>query len=107
MGERGLLVLILLLTKKCVQRLLASYEQMPSLRPVIACGNCSPQVRLSRTPNHHCSGVNNVMPVDVFVPGFACTPEAPICAVGMAKKKWRKMSLESKRRRRVRNRIMK
>jgi NADH:ubiquinone oxidoreductase subunit B-like Fe-S oxidoreductase len=38
--------------------------------------------------------VNNVIPVDVFVPGCACRPEALIDAVGLAIEKWRRMRLE-------------
>ncbi len=81
-------------TKKCEQRLLNLYRQVPSPKLVIACGNCASTGAPFQDAYHHCHGVNNVIPVDVFVPGCACRPEALIDAVGLAIDKWRKMGVE-------------
>jgi len=78
-------------TKKCEQRLRTLYEQTPGPKLVIACGNCASTGAPFQDAYHHCHGVNNVIPVDVFVPGCACRPEALIDAVGLATEKWRRI----------------
>jgi ech hydrogenase subunit C len=60
------------------------YEQMPDPKAVIAIGACA----LSGGVFHNCynilKGVDNVLPVDVYVPGCAAKPEAIIEGVVMA-----------------------
>lgn len=76
-------------TKKCEDRLRNLYEQTPEPKLVIACGDCAS----TGAPFHNCynvnGGVDKVIPVDVYVPGCACRPEALIDALVLGLSKWR------------------
>lgn len=76
-------------TKKCEDRLRKLYEQTPEPKLVIACGDCASTGAPFQDAYNHNHGVNNVIPVDVFVPGCACRPEAIIDAVVLAIEKWK------------------
>ena len=82
-------------TKKCEERLRRLYEQTPDPKLVIACGDCASTGAPFFDCYNHSHGVNNVIPVDVFVPGCACRPEAIIDAVVMGIEKWRGMMAEA------------
>lgn len=76
-------------TKRCEDRLRNLYEQTPEPKLVIACGDCAS----TGAPFHNCynvnGGVDKVIPVDVYVPGCACRPEALIDALVLGLSKWK------------------
>jgi ech hydrogenase subunit C len=76
-------------TKRCEDRLRNLYEQTPEPKLVIACGDCAS----TGAPFHNCynvdGGVDKVIPVDLYVPGCACRPEALIDALVLGLAKWR------------------
>ncbi len=76
-------------TKRCEDRLRNLYEQTPEPKLVIACGDCAS----TGAPFHNCynvnGGVDKVIPVDVYVPGCACRPEALIDALVLGLSMWR------------------
>jgi ech hydrogenase subunit C len=77
-------------TKKCEDRLRILYNQTPEPKLVIACGDCASTGAPFQDCYNVAQGVNNVIPVDVFVPGCACRPEAIIDGVVLAIEKWKK-----------------
>lgn len=63
-------------TAQTKERLIRIYEQMPSPKWVIAVGSCSCTGGIfSGAYNIH-DGIDNVLPVDVYIPGCPCRPEA-------------------------------
>jgi ech hydrogenase subunit C len=76
-------------TKKTEDRLVTLYNQTPGPKVVVACGNCA----TNGAPFFDCynvdGGIDRVIPVDVYVPGCACRPEAIIDGVVMAISKWK------------------
>ncbi len=83
-------------TKKTEDRLMTLYNQTPGPKVVVACGNCA----TNGVPFFDCynveGGVDRVIPVDVYVPGCACRPEAIIDGVVLAISKWKeKVAAES------------
>jgi NADH-quinone oxidoreductase B subunit len=68
-------------TRQARERLLRTYEQMPSPKFVIAVGSCS----ISGGAFHGCynivGDVGDVIPVDVYIPGCPPRPEAIIDGV--------------------------
>jgi ech hydrogenase subunit C len=57
------------------------YEQMPEPRLVIAVGACAATGGVFQNCYNILGGVDNVIPVDVYVPGCAAKPEAIIDGV--------------------------
>ena len=83
-------------TKKSEDRLMTLYNQTPGPKVVVACGNCAS----NGVPFFDCynveGGIDRVIPVDVYVPGCACRPEAIIDGVVLAISKWKeKMAAQS------------
>ncbi len=68
-------------TRQARERLLRTYEQMPSPKFVISVGSCS----ISSGVFHGCynivGSISEVIPVDVFIPGCPPRPEAIIYGV--------------------------
>lgn len=94
---------ILLITgpvnKKTEDRLRNLYEQVPEPKLVMAVGDCAS----TGAPFHHCyntnGGVNNVIPVDVYVAGCASRPEAIIDGFVLALSLWEKKAKAMEERR--------
>ena len=57
------------------------YEQMPDPKVVIAIGICATSGGIFRECYNVYGGVDSTIPVDVYVPGCACRPEAIIDGV--------------------------
>jgi NADH-quinone oxidoreductase B subunit len=59
-------------------RLLRTYEQMPNPKYVMAVGSCGTSGGIFHGCYNIVGGIDEVLPVDVFVPGCAPRPEAII-----------------------------
>lgn len=59
------------------------YEQIPNPKWVVAVGSCACSGGVFHGGYHILGGVNQVLPVDLYVPGCPCRPEAIIA--GLAK----------------------
>lgn len=68
-------------TRLARERLLRTYEQMPSPKFVIAVGSCGTASGAFRGCYNIVGGINEVLPVDVYVPGCPPRPEAIIFGV--------------------------
>jgi ech hydrogenase subunit C len=88
-------------TKKCEDRLRTLYNQTPEPKLVIACGDCASTGAPFQDCYNVAHGVNNVIPVDVFVPGCACRPEAIIDGVVLAIGKWMEKASKTEKERAI------
>ncbi len=68
-------------TKRSRERLVEIYSQMPEPKVVICCGSCASTGGVFRGMYNIEGGVDQVIPVDVYVPGCACRPEQIIDGV--------------------------
>lgn len=68
-------------TKRSRERLVEIYAQMPEPKVVICCGSCASTGGVFREMYNIEGGVDQVIPVDVYVPGCACRPEQIIDGV--------------------------
>jgi len=79
---------ILLVTGTVNQRnkkvLLNLYDQMPQPKVVVAIGSCALSGGIFREAYNVLGGIDQVLPVDVYVPGCPAKPEAIIDGVVMA-----------------------
>jgi ech hydrogenase subunit C len=66
------------------------YDQMPEPKAVIAIGACALSGGIFRDTYNVVGGIDQVIPVDVYVPGCAAKPEAIIDGVVLALEKFRK-----------------
>ena len=62
-------------TRLSRDRLLQIYEQMPYPKWVIAVGSCGCSGGIFRGANNVMGGIDQVIPVDMYVPGCPCRPE--------------------------------
>ncbi|MEE4194773.1 MAG: NADH-quinone oxidoreductase subunit B family protein [Anaerolineae bacterium] len=74
-------------TRQSAAGLLQIYEQMPSPKWVVAVGACSTSGGVFAGSDTILGGVDQVLPVDLYVPGCACRPEAIIAALVQLKAK--------------------
>ena len=63
------------------------YEQMPHPKVVVAVGACACSGGISKDCYNVMGGVNEVIPVDVYIPGCAARPEAIIDGIIKAAEK--------------------
>mgnify|MGYP000855550133 CR=1 FL=1 len=68
-------------TKRSRERLVEIYTQMPEPKVVVCCGSCASTGGVFREMYNVEGGVDQVIPVDVYVPGCACRPEQIIDGV--------------------------
>jgi len=68
-------------TRQTKKRLIRIYNQMPDPKFVIAVGTCTMSGGVFRGAYNVVAGVDEVIPVDVFVPGCPPKPEAIIHGV--------------------------
>jgi NADH-quinone oxidoreductase B subunit len=68
-------------TRQSASGLLQIYSQMPSPKWVVAVGSCSTSGGIFAGSETVLGGVDKVLPVDLYVPGCACRPEAIIAAL--------------------------
>jgi len=65
-------------TRQSRDRLRRIYEQMPAPKWVMALGSCSSSGGVFRGGYNVLGGVDRLLPVDLYVPGCPCRPEAII-----------------------------
>jgi NADH-quinone oxidoreductase B subunit len=65
-------------TRLARERLLRTYEQMPEPKFVVAIGSCSTSGGVFQGCYNIVGGIEEVLPVDVFIPGCPPRPEAMI-----------------------------
>lgn len=75
------------MNRKCAIRLKKLYEQVPKPCLVIACGTCALSQNMFRDSYNTTKPVDNVIPVDVYIPGCPPKPEAIISGVVKALQK--------------------
>lgn len=68
-------------TKKSRERLVEVYSQMPEPKVVVACGTCTCSGGVFRGMYNCEGGVDQYIPVDVYVPGCGTRPEQIIAGV--------------------------
>ena len=71
-------------TKRSRERLVEIYAQMPEPKVVIACGACASSGGVFRGMYNCEGGIDQYIPVDVYVCGCGCRPEQIIDAVVQA-----------------------
>ena len=74
-------------TRQVRSRLRRIYEQMPNPKFVIAVGTCACTGGVFKDCYNVCQGVDQVIPVDIYIPGCAARPEAIIDGVAKLLKK--------------------
>jgi NADH-quinone oxidoreductase B subunit len=81
-------------TKNCKDVLRRLYLEMPEPKVVIAMGACAHGGGIFRNFYHVENGVDNIIPVDVWIPGCAPRVEALIDGVAEAIEIWQQKSKE-------------
>ena len=71
-------------TKRTRERLVEAYNQMPEPKVVVCCGSCASTGGIFRGMYNIEGGVDQFIPVDVYVAGCACRPEQIIDGVVVA-----------------------
>jgi len=65
-------------TRQARDRLLRIYEQVPEPKWIVAIGSCACSGGVFRGCYNVLGGIDQVIPVDMYVPGCPCKPEAII-----------------------------
>ncbi len=78
------------ISKKIRSRLIRIYEQMPEPKIVMAIGSCAITKGVFHDGYNICGPLDNIIPVDVYVPGCPPKPEAILDGLIKALELWRK-----------------
>jgi NADH-quinone oxidoreductase subunit B len=82
-------------TKKMIPQIVRLYNQMPEPKYVVAMGACASGGGPFKEGYNVVSGVDNYIPVDVYIPGCPPTPQALLNGLITLQKKIDKQSLKS------------
>jgi ech hydrogenase subunit C len=87
-------------TKRSRERLVEIYAQMPEPKVVVCCGSCASTGGVFREMYNIEGGVDQVIPVDVYIPGCACRPEqiidGVVAALGVLDQKTKEIEMSYK-----------
>lgn len=79
-----------IVNRQSIERFKRVYEQTPSPKVVIAIGSCASSANMFRDSYNFVKPVDQIIPVDVYVPGCPPKPEAIIAGVVKAIEKVQK-----------------
>jgi membrane-bound hydrogenase subunit mbhJ len=65
-------------TRKCRDRLVNLYRQIPEPKIVVAVGSCPISTGIFQNAYNVCGPLDKIIPVDVYIPGCPSKPEAII-----------------------------
>jgi len=85
------------MNKKAVLRMKKIYGQAPKPCVVVACGTCACSQHMFRYSYNVVSGIDNYIPVDVYIPGCPPTPQAMLYGLIALQKKIDKQSIRNVR----------